>query len=425
MARVKLVHVFTAFRSLGGVETVLQRHYELDADLGLDSEFIILAEPQDDPVPRVHFLGFDRHTSIRMARQCFRQAIARIRPEIAVYETMWCLPHLVGLDGAARRLLVLHGVTPGMEHDLRRRQIWLDGLLGVNRSLRDTFAEWFPDIEAERLGWLNCPIYPPSQYDRPPESLADRPLVVGFCSRLSREQKRIDRLPELCRRLDQTGLAYRLEVLGDGPDRGDLEHALEENSQVKFHGMQRGRTYWEILSGWDVIIFTSDYEGTPIALLEAMSLGVLPLYPKIGTGGEAYVESVDPSLIYAAGRIDSAVQRLHALARMDPDARLEWRRRSRTAVYPHLGDSYFRELATFIQHLRDLPPRASTSAPHIPFPFDRLTFSQLARLRKWKDRLTGSGRLPSPRLDTLQETKLHHRSRTKPPKSGLDEGGWM
>src|ERR1041385_1624335 len=300
MPVIKLAHLTPVFRSMGGVESVLRHHHSIDQSQGIDSRFIVYFDHDRDPVARLRSLEYHPGTTLRQARQRFADAIGQVPPEIALYHGMWGLPFMVDLDGAARRILMLHGDVPDMERELRLRSGWVDGVLCVNDPLRRFVHRCLPALAGERVGVVPYPVLPPfaAPAKAPRQGL---PLVLGFCGRLIIEQKRVDRLGALCAGLNQAGLPYRFEFLGEGPERARLEQQFPDRARFIFHGRKSGAEYWRILDGWDVIVFVSDYEGTPIAMLEALHRGVVPLYPRVGSGGDDYVRSLEHDLLYEPG----------------------------------------------------------------------------------------------------------------------------
>src|SRR5262249_33496488 len=99
--------------------------------------------------------------------------------------------------------------------------------------------------------------------------------VVLMVGRLSRE-KRHDLALEAVRRLKEIlpEPKVRLVIVGDGPERALLEQkatSLDLSGSVIFTGHQRDVT--SHYAAADVVLISSDTEGSPNALLEAMAAG--------------------------------------------------------------------------------------------------------------------------------------------------------
>jgi len=379
MANLKLIHYFTAFRSLGGVEAVLQHHHASDVRRGIDSEFIIYFEKQARPLERVHPLELDASSTIRLARARLRSVIGPRQPDIAVHHTVWGMPYLSDLDRSRRRILVLHAKIPNLASTLKFRRDRMDGVICMSAPLTHRVRECLPHLERARNVVLPYPIHPPA---RLPGRIArtNQPWVLGYCGRLSFEQKRVERIPKLCSRLDERGLNYRMEFLGEGSARPWLENVLTDRSKFRFHGRKDGEDYWRILSGWDGILFVSDYEGLPIALLEAMSAGVIPFYPSIDSGAESYATRIRPDLVYKPEEYAQLTKALSELSVL-PESELEiLRDRCRAVAAPHVGENYLQGFSTFVRQILELPKVSKDTVPRRLFFIDNCPFSWLARL---------------------------------------------
>jgi glycosyltransferase involved in cell wall biosynthesis len=379
MSLSRLTHFYPAFCGMGGVESVLRHHYERDDTQGTESRFVVYHEAGTEPRPRVSFLDIAPRTTIREARRRLEAAVAQGPPEVAVYHGMWGMPYFADLDRAKRRILMLHGDVPDMDGLVRSRGPWVDGILCVNKPLRQFVGRCLPQLEAERIGVVPYPVFPPFPASaRAP--LGERPCVLGFCGRLVVEQKRVDRLPALCAHLDQMGLAYRLEFLGEGPERAWLERQFPDRAKFIFHGRQSGEAYWRILTSWDAILFVSDYEGTPIAMLEALSMGVVPIYPRIGSGGDAYAEGLCTDLLYEPGDWEAMASTIRELVRLRPEDLESLRHRCQRAVAHHLGENYLSQFARFVRQIKSGSRVSEDTFPQRPWPLDDLSFTWIARI---------------------------------------------
>jgi glycosyltransferase involved in cell wall biosynthesis len=211
---------------------------------------------------------------------------------------------------------------------------------------------------------------------------AHRPFVLGYAGRLEFAAKRVDRFPDLVRALQGTGVDFQLELVGEGPQAPWLRRRLAFENRIVFHGRRDGESYWQVLRQWDAIVFLSDYEGLPNALLQGFSVGVLPVFPAIGTEGDAYVARVQPSLLYAPGDMRSAAAVVRTLAVASESERQAWRAQFGALVRPHMGEGYARSFAGFVERIRSLP---RVSRNRFPRPVarwsDRIPLGLLRRLR--------------------------------------------
>jgi hypothetical protein len=374
-----LVHGFTFFHSLGGVQSMLRRHLEGDASHSVASEFLAYFDGRETTTPRVQGLGLSWKDTIRSARGRFKQA-RPARPAMVAYHNCWGLPFFADLDGAQRRIGVLHSDWPGLPECLRRVRGLLDGMLCVSQPLVELARRECPELGAERVAFLPYPAGRAGVDTRKP-SLRGRPLALGFVGRLSREQKRVDRFPALLRELDRTGLDYRFEFLGDGPEEGWLRQRLGGNSRVGFHSRLSGDSYWRVLQSWDVVVFASDYEGLPISMLEALSVGVLPVFPRIGCGGDDFARRLGPGFLYAPEDFPAVAKLLAGLTALSDAEAQALRDRGGELARPHLGDCYLSTFADFARRIAALPRISNGAPPPRPFyPSDLCPFALLRRV---------------------------------------------
>jgi len=123
-------------------------------------------------------------------------------------------------------------------------------------------------------------------------------VVLGAVGRLSPE-KRFDLLLELTAKLGVCAV-----LVGDGPDRGPLEEQARElgiSDRVLFLGYRSDAM--ECHQIFDVYVQTSDTEGVPNAVLEAMSLEVPVVATNVG-GTPELIEDGAHGLLVPAGDVD-------------------------------------------------------------------------------------------------------------------------
>lgn len=97
--------------------------------------------------------------------------------------------------------------------------------------------------------------------------------VIGTVGRLF-EVKRIDRFLSIARHISRT-LQANFIVVGEGPERQRLEKMADDlglSGAVKFLGSRRDIP--DVLRAMDIMAVVSDREGMPMAVLEAMHMGV-------------------------------------------------------------------------------------------------------------------------------------------------------
>ena len=117
-------------------------------------------------------------------------------------------------------------------------------------------------------------------------NLERKDFKISSVGRLSLKQKRQDVLLKAMTELKNNGIEFRLYVYGSGSDENVIKKMIEENSLGKYVKMmgQKKNIPSEIFDS-DCFVLTSDFEGIPNALAEAMSIGIPCISTDCSPGG--------------------------------------------------------------------------------------------------------------------------------------------
>ncbi|MCC7278864.1 MAG: glycosyltransferase family 4 protein [Chromatiaceae bacterium] len=129
---------------------------------------------------------------------------------------------------------------------------------------------------------------------------ASNRLRLAFVGRLAEEQKRISELTRALCRVVRDVPGTEAALYGDGPDREHVEAILKREGvglPVTLVGRIDPEQMQDRLLEADVIVLLSDYEGLPIAVLEAMAAGVVPVCLRMRSGIPELVEDGVTGLI--------------------------------------------------------------------------------------------------------------------------------
>ena len=368
----KLIHFFATFHTLGGVENLLAHHHRLDRANGIDSLVVSAFKKDARGKSEPACLGLTGFSTIRDLRRNFSRLINQHQPETIIYHNLWGCHSLCDLDRARRRIGFILTDSAAMRRVTTREAGVLDGILAISAPIADFTASVWP--HPDRIRQIAGPVACPLEFS--PRPALHEPFLLGYSGRLLVEQKRVDRLPFVWGELRGCFPKARLEIHGEGAERGKLEKLWRTEEDVIFSGRQTDGEYWRTLSNWDAIIFTSDYEGTPATLIEAMTAGVLPVYPAIGSGGDDYVRKLSPSLFYRHDDADSVRAVFRWLKSRSAGEIAALRQKARELVAAHSLENYFQQFASYLAGFESAPaigrPRAAKFprlAARIPFGF--------------------------------------------------------
>ena len=186
----------------------------------------------------------------------------------------------------------------------RRANLWTMGLnaavLAVSDDVKQSIVEnWSgpADRVSVLINGVNTARYDPAQYDkrecREALQLPPQAVIVGTVC-VFRSQKRLELWLELARQLRAAVPNAYFVVLGDGPTE-ELVKATAKKYQLEDHIVFPGRLdeVRPYLAAMDVYLMTSEFEGLPIAMLEAMSMALPIVATAAGGIPEAVTEGVE------------------------------------------------------------------------------------------------------------------------------------
>jgi len=130
--------------------------------------------------------------------------------------------------------------------------------------------------------------------DALPERHPDSVFRIVYAGRLVQDQKRILDLPRIVRALVDRGVPVQLSIAGSGPDQGILMEecaALEVQRQIRFLGTLSSSEMRDVMRQNHAFILTSEFEGLPLSMLEAMGDGCVPVVTDMRSGVPELVQN--------------------------------------------------------------------------------------------------------------------------------------
>ncbi len=234
----------------------------------------------------------------------------------------YALPSLMAL----RPPVMIHTVHSLAEHEIEPRARWTHRL-AFRQGVKPVAVSQAVADSIERLyGVQGAPVVPNcvpvSRYSRPATSREEWRAREGFCLddvlivsvAQFRAEKRHAALLEAFARGPASNPRARLLLAG----RGDLEPKMREQaaqlgiaSRVRFLGIR-----WDVpdvLGACDIFVLASEYEGSPVSVLEAMAAG-LPLVCTAVGGTRELVRNGRDGLAIELGDCDGFARAMQYLA---------------------------------------------------------------------------------------------------------------
>lgn len=202
------------------------------------------------------------------------------------------------------------------------------------------------------------------------------PFHVVYSGRLWEHQKRTSLVVQSLIRACERGQGRVVATLiGDGYSRPRAEEMVREaglEDRITFAGRLPFAAMEPILLRSQAILLMSDFEGLPVALLEAMAAGVVPVARAIASGIPEVVRPGETGLLVGEDPEEAA----SALLRLAEDPAL-WRRCS--AASRQLVEERFQRDLSHRQWLALLQDLGRGAAPRYPIPnLQGVRLSQLA-----------------------------------------------
>ena len=156
------------------------------------------------------------------------------------------------------------------------------------------------------------------------------PLRAIFAGRVEHGQKGVFDLPLIDRAARERGVHVLWTIAGAGPDDEELRRRWSFNSEVVWRGRMSKADLLAEYARQDVFVLPTRFEGFPVAMLEAMAYGLVPIVTALPSGVSEAVANGVTGYAPAPGDIASFA---HGLDQLDRDrVRLESMSRSAAAI---------------------------------------------------------------------------------------------
>jgi len=308
MVRLRILHVASA-DLWGGAEAQLDSLCGASIAVGLEPSAVLL-NPGSELARRLRARGIavleldeSRSSAPRLLRAVLAHA-RRLRPH--VIHTHRFKENIIG--GTAARLCgagsirTLHGAPEPelLKGSWRRRLLdsvdafaarhFQSHVVAVSDELKRKVTPQFPGARI---------VVVPNGVDvaqlRAAAGTADESPVarLAFFGRLV-PVKRVDLLLAAAAETRDLAVPFELDIVGDGPERARLEAEsarLGLGERVRFRGFQPDAAAW--MNRMDAVVLTSDHEGLPMVVLEALALGV-PMVARAVGGIPEVLRAVNP-----------------------------------------------------------------------------------------------------------------------------------
>ena len=279
----------------GGLELGGSTTFLLNIARGLKKKktpFLICSLESHHPM-RKDFAEFDDHIEVLDdKKQIFEDRIRSLLQKLNEFQPT----HVIGTLGASSlevfrylppgvgRIGMIQSDDPGPYHTLRFYAQHIGAVAGVSRRI---IAKLKHDsvLGKKKVGDVRYGVNMPPLRKKRAIFFGQRPLRILYCGRIVEEQKRISLLPLILKDLDKAGLNYEMTMAGKGVELNKMVDLLQpwvRRKRVHITGGLDQKAVSQTMAKNDIFLLFSDYEGLPLALLEAMGHGLVPVVSDLG-----------------------------------------------------------------------------------------------------------------------------------------------
>ncbi len=196
----------------------------------------------------------------------------------------------------------------------------LSKIICVSKNVSDQVIKLFPEIDQSIITVIP-PIIHEINFDfegvrTARNSSVKKEINIVYVGRLTMLAKRIDYLPMICEKLTEMRVPFHLHVIGAGEDEQKLKdwfHQANQKNNVTMYGSLSPELILRKLELMHAILLTSEYEGLPHSILEAISMGVVPIVTKIKGSTDTIIKDRSDGYLINFGDINSFAKRIASL----------------------------------------------------------------------------------------------------------------
>ena len=312
--------ILNADLGYGGAEKMLAFLADSLADAGMDVTFLTYRDGNDsrrltDSVKREHLKLESEGGSVKEYIRTvafLRKYISRERFDLAI---AFLLPSQVRLipacKGTGTRVLLSQRGDPYHNEEYSHGKLisllndYLFGKADFYVFQTEKAKLFYPEKIRRKSTVIPNPVMPVKRTaSRTPGSTEKRIVSVG---RLEIRQKRQDLLIEAFNKFSSEYPEYILEIYGSGEDEDKIRDLTAGNEKIILKGVSSDIP--SAIKNAAMFVMTSDYEGIPNALAEAMSLGLPCISTDCSPGGAALLmENGKNGLLVPVGDSDKLAE---------------------------------------------------------------------------------------------------------------------
>ncbi len=212
------------------------------------------------------------------------------------------------------RVLILHGSTMAVYRAAKAVRDYVNATVAISPRIDHDLMSAY-GFRKERVRLIPIGINTQQYSSFGFANRLDGPLRILSHGRIEKH-KGVFWLPEILAKLSRRSSAWTCTISGDGPDLAELKHRFIGagiHDHVRFTGWTASDEVPKLMNQHDVFLFPSNFEGYPIALIEAMAGGCAPIASRLPGITDWIIHENVNGLLFPIGDVRRAAQHLSEL----------------------------------------------------------------------------------------------------------------
>ena len=308
------------------------------------------------------------------------------------------------LSTAIHRILILHATSLATYRGARAVRDHVNATVAICPRIEQDLISTYT-FQPDKLHLIPHGIDIAAYSSRALSDSMNGHVRILFHGRVVDEQKGIFWLPEILSDLARHTDKWDCTISGDGPDLAELKRRFARtrfSDRINFTGWTAPEDVPKLMSQHDVFLFPTKYEGNPIALIEAMASGCVPVASRLPGVTDWIIEDGVSGFQFPVGGIQSAVRHLLWLLSNRPQLgtlRLQTRESVSKYSLDRMAEQYFRLLCEVQSRPGQIRPAEHLDKCELakglrPAWWYRFPDPIKARLRLLRERVRTSVRVP-------------------------------
>lgn len=147
-----------------------------------------------------------------------------------------------------------------------------DKFVLLSESFIKDFVNYIGINQPNKLSVVHNPITTP---ERTSFNFEEKENIILFVGRIDKN-KNVQRIIEVWKHLENKYPYWKIQIVGDGDELKNIKSIVEYHNlkHIEFFGFREPMDFYKKAK---ILLLTSDFEGVPLVVLEAMNNGVVPI----------------------------------------------------------------------------------------------------------------------------------------------------